>query len=207
MLTEIAGIYLHELRGETFDPPAPLTQFRDFVLLELQAIESQEHRRFWQERLDGSEFIRVPRWNPAPLVQKRGIGAYEVEISDELSNALKRLALAAAVPIKNVLLAAHMRVLSMLFGSTDVTTLLTSVGRPETRDGDRVFGLFLNSTPFRMKLSGGKWRQLVDEAFALETAAVPFRLPFSGREGWRPPARSVRYRLHAKTANGFHPWL
>lgn len=175
MLTEIAQTYLHELRGETFDPPAPETQYRDFVQLELQAIDSQEHRRFWQDRMEDSEFIRIPRWRPTPIGRERGIGFCLVEISDDLSNALKRLALSAAVPIKNVLLAAHMRALAMLSGKTDVTTLLTSVGRPETRDGDRVFGLFLNSTPFRMKLSGGKWRQLVSEVFALEMEAVPFR--------------------------------
>ena len=175
MLTEIAQIYLHELTGETFNSPSLQTQFRDFVLLELQAIDSEAHRRFWQERLEGSEFVRVPRWRPTPIAQERGIGYCEVEISDDLSNALKRLALSAAVPIKNVLLAAHMRALAMLSGKTDVTTLLTSVGRPETPDGDRVLGLFLNSTPFRMKLSGGKWRQLLDETFALETSAMPFR--------------------------------
>ena len=175
MLTEIAQTYFHELRGETFDPPALQTQFRDFVLLELQAIDSEEHRGFWRERLEGSEFILAPRWKPTPVTRERGIGLHQVEISDDLSNALKRLALAAAVPIKNVLLAAHMRALAMLSGNTDVTTLLTSVGRPETRDGDRAFGLFLNSTPFRMKLSGGNWRQLVGETFALEMEAVPFR--------------------------------
>lgn len=175
MLTEIAQRYLHELEGETFNSPLLQTQFRDFVLLELQAIHSEEHRRFWQERLEGSEFIRIPRWKTAPITRERGIGYCEVEISDDLSNALKRLALSAAVPIKNVLLAAHMRALAMLSGKTDVTTLLTSVGRPETPDGDRVLGLFLNSTPFRMKLSGGRWRQLLDETFTLETSAVPFR--------------------------------
>jgi amino acid adenylation domain-containing protein len=175
MLTEIAQTYFHEMRGEAFDLPVLQTQFRDFVLLELQAIDSEEHRGFWRERLEGSEFIRAPRWKPTPVTRERGIGFHQVEISDDLSNALKRLALAAAVPIKNVLLAAHMRALAMLSGNTDVTTLLTSVGRPETRDGDRVFGLFLNSTPFRMKLSGGNWRQLVSETFALEMEAVPFR--------------------------------
>ncbi len=175
MLAEIAQTYLHELEGETFNPPLLQSQFRDFVLLELQAIDSEEHRRFWQEQLEGSEFIQVPRWKPTPISRERGIGYCEVEISDDLSNALKRLALSAAVPIKNVLLAAHMRALAILSGKTDVTTLLTSVGRPETADGDRVLGLFLNSTPFRMKLSGGKWRQLLDETFAVETSAVPFR--------------------------------
>ncbi|HEY2391524.1 MAG TPA: amino acid adenylation domain-containing protein [Candidatus Angelobacter sp.] len=175
MLTEIAQTYLHELGGETYNPPPMQTHFRDFVLLEAQAIESEEHRRFWQERLEGSEFIRVPRWKPTPIARERGIGYCEVEISEDLSNALKRLALSAAVPIKNVLLAAHMRALAMLSGKADVTTLLTSVGRPETPDGDRVLGLFLNSTPFRMKLSGGRWRQLLDEAFDLERSSVPFR--------------------------------
>src|SRR5205807_7333006 len=67
MLTEIAERYFHLLRGETYTPPAPETQFRDFVLLELQAIASEEHRRFWQERLDESEFLRVPRWKPTPI--------------------------------------------------------------------------------------------------------------------------------------------
>jgi amino acid adenylation domain-containing protein len=176
MLTEIAQRYFQQLRNEPYSPLPPETQFRDFVLLELEAIASQEHRRFWQERLEESEFIRVPRWKPTPVTTKRGVGFHEVEISDELSNALKRLALSAAVPVKTVLLAAHMRALAMLSGKTDVTTFLTSVGRPETRDGDRVLGLFLNSTPFRLNLSsGGKWSNLLEEAFAAEREAVPFR--------------------------------
>ncbi|HEY6351023.1 MAG TPA: amino acid adenylation domain-containing protein [Candidatus Angelobacter sp.] len=175
MLTEIAQTYYQQLHGETYSPLPPETQFRDFVLLELQAIASAEHQRFWQERLEESEFLRVPRWKPTPITTRRGVGFHEVEISDELSNALKRVALAAAVPVKTVLLAAHMRALAMLSGNTDVTTFLTSVGRPETRDGDRVFGLFLNSTPFRLKLSGGKWRKLLEDTFAVEREAVPFR--------------------------------
>ena len=175
MLTEIAERYFYLLRGETYPTPPPETQFRDFVLLEQQAIASGEHRRYWQERLEGSEFLSVSRWKPTPITAKRGVGFHEVEISDELSNALKRLALSAAVPVKTVLLAAHMRALAMLSGKTDVTTFLTSVGRPETRDGDRVLGLFLNSTPFRLKLSGGKWSALLEEAFAVEREAVAFR--------------------------------
>src|SRR5436309_3386814 len=175
MLTAIAERYFHLLRNETYPPLPPETQFRDFVLLELQAIASGEHRQFWQERLEGSEFLRVPRWQAVPVTTKRGVGFHEVEISDELCNGLKRLALAAAVPVKTVLLAAHMRALAMLAGATDVTTFLTSVGRPETRDGDRVLGLFLNSTPFRLDLSGGSWRELLELAFAVEREAVAFR--------------------------------
>jgi amino acid adenylation domain-containing protein len=175
MLTEIAERYFYLLQAKTYPTPPPETQFRDFVLLERQAIASGEQRHFWQERLEGSEFISVPRWKPTPITAKRGVGFHEVEISDELSNALKRLALSAAVPVKTVLLAAHMRALAMLSGKTDVTTFLTSVGRPETRDGDRVLGLFLNSTPFRLKLSGGKWSALLEEAFAVEREAVAFR--------------------------------
>src|SRR5205823_5114135 len=75
----------------------------------------------------------------------------------------------------NVLLAAHMRVLSLLSAQDDVTTCVVSGGRPEGKDGERVLGLFINSIPFRQRLSGGSWRDLVLETFAREREALPYR--------------------------------
>ena len=36
-------------------------------------------------------------------------------------------------------------------------TGVVSHGRPEAIDADRVLGLYLNTLPFRMKLSDGSW--------------------------------------------------
>jgi non-ribosomal peptide synthetase component F len=52
---------------------------------------------------------------------------------------------------------------------------MVSHGRPETADSERVLGLFLNTLPFRRRLAGGTWLQLVQETFAAERELLPFR--------------------------------
>jgi non-ribosomal peptide synthetase component F len=47
-----------------------------------------------------------------------------------------------------------MKVLSSLSGQSDVLTALVYNGRPETKDGERTLGLFVNTLPFRLRLSG-----------------------------------------------------
>ncbi|MHC5748568.1 MAG: non-ribosomal peptide synthetase, partial [Nostoc sp.] len=73
------------------------------------------------------------------------------------------------------LLAAHMRVLSLLSGKSDVVTGLVSNGRPEETDGERVIGLILNTLPYRLQLLGGTWIDLVNKSFEVEQELIPFR--------------------------------
>ena len=103
------------------------------------------------------------------------VAARSVKLSPELVNGLKELARTAGVPLKSVLLAAHLRVLSVLSGCDDVLTGVVSHGRTETKDSERVLGLFLNTLPFRQKLSGGTWLELVQETFQAERESLPFR--------------------------------
>src|SRR6185369_16761640 len=86
-----------------------------------------------------------------------------------------RTARDAGVPIKSVLLAAHLRVLSQLGGQEDVVTGVVSHGRPEAEDAERALGLYLNTLPFRLHLRGGTWAELAREAFAAEVDSMPFR--------------------------------
>jgi non-ribosomal peptide synthetase component F len=103
------------------------------------------------------------------------VATRSVKLSPELVNGLKEVARTAVVPLKTVLLAAHLRVLSVLSGSNDVLTGIVSHGRPETDDGERVLGLFLNTLPFRGKLLGGTWLDLVQQTFQAEREQLPFR--------------------------------
>src|SRR6185369_14181156 len=57
----------------------------------------------------------------------------------------------------------------------DVLTGIASHGRPETADGERVLGLFLNTLPFRQELSGGTWLDLIQNTFQAEHELLPFR--------------------------------
>jgi non-ribosomal peptide synthetase component F len=173
MLTELFNVYASALQGDERPTNALGSSFRDFVATEQAALNSAEARQYWTTTLSEAPHSRLPR-----LGQSGGpsrVAGHTVDISGELSLALKALARTAGVPLKSVVLAAHLRALSVLTGSNDVLTGMVSHGRPETADGERVLGLFLNTLPFRRRLAGGTWLQLVQETFAAERELLPFR--------------------------------
>ncbi|HEX8245061.1 MAG TPA: amino acid adenylation domain-containing protein, partial [Longimicrobium sp.] len=59
-------------------------------------------------------------------------------------------------------------------GGEVVTGYVTS-GRPETADGERVLGLFLNTVPLRVEMAGGTWLELLRRTWAAEEALLPHR--------------------------------
>ncbi|MFY9570905.1 MAG: AMP-binding protein, partial [Blastocatellia bacterium] len=178
MLTELFQQYLTILGREVYEiGPPPLASYRDFVALEREAIDSEESRRYWLEKLVDSNLSRLPRWPDAkaqPYAHDR-VRRKSVPVSAEVSEGLKRLSEAASVPLKTVLLAAHLRVLSLLCGQMDVVTGVVSNGRPEGAGGERVLGLFLNTLPLRVKMRRGAWIDLVKQTFAAESEMMPHR--------------------------------
>ena len=131
------------------------------LALEQAALHSKESETFWRTELQEMTPLRLPHKSSSGPASP---GAWRVHrqatrIEPKLLSALQRTANTLAVPIKSVLLAAHLRVLSLLSNQTDVLTLLTSHGRLEQADGDKVCGLFINSLPLRLKLPGGTWTE------------------------------------------------
>jgi amino acid adenylation domain-containing protein len=177
-LGEIFDRYLSLLAGETRPEPPPLaSSFRDYVALERQALRSEESRQFWRQQLRDCTVTEVPRWprgeGPRP---ERRILALDEQVPAEVAAGLERLARGAAVPIKSVLLAVHLRVLAFLSGEVDVLTGMVSNGRLEELDGEQVRGLFLNAPPLRLRLpAGATWRQLARQVFQLEQELLPHR--------------------------------
>ncbi len=177
MLTEVCRHYLFLLRAAV-PPigPAPGTTFRQYVALERQALELQECRRYWAAKLADAEVTMLPRLRATgaePAARQARMRA--VPLAPALSDELRRLAEAAGVPLKSVLLAGHMRVLSLAGGRQAALTGLVAHGRPEEAAGAQVLGLFLNTLPFRLDLRGGTWLDLVRETFAAERELLPFR--------------------------------
>jgi len=177
MQIEIAQSYMFLLYGEAPPFSSPQTLYRDFIAMEQEAVRSAEAREFWRKKMEGAVPVVLPRGNEpfAGPAERRGVFRVDVPVSQELSDRLQNLALSAAVPVKTVLLASHLAVLERISGSPDVLTCVTSNGRPETADGDRVLGLFLNSTPFRLRRGRGSWSDLIRETFAEERDILKFR--------------------------------
>jgi nonribosomal peptide synthetase protein BlmVI len=175
VLTELLTDYAALCRGD--EPPVPLVRgtYADFVALELRAAGSAHQREFWAAELAGAQPSVLPDRPagppPAPVRQQRQVHL----IDPAVTGRLRRLAADQAVPLKSVLLAAHLRTVSLLTGRTDVVTGLEMNGRPEIADGDRVVGVFNNIVPLRLSLPAGSWAGLARAAFDAETRLFPYR--------------------------------
>jgi amino acid adenylation domain-containing protein len=176
-LAEIFTLYFALLRGGALpEEPPPATSFRAFVALERRALESAPCREFWERRLAGASSLSLPQWpggvrsTAAPHHRKPTI-----VFSPETVEGLGRLARSAEVPFKSVLLASHLKALSLICGEDDVMTGTITHGRPEELDGERIRGLFVNTVPFRLKLADTTWRELVRATFDAEMELLPFR--------------------------------
>ena len=169
--------------GSSMIELAPLaSRYRDFVALERATLAAPDARAYWHNVVSESKPTRIPRWpqngEQSFAVTEAGSGVVHsvaMRLDEGVSEGLRELARRAGVPVKTVLLAAHLRVLSSISGERDVVTGLVSNGRPETADGHRVIGLFLNTLPFRLLLDGGTWEELLEKTFRAERESLPYR--------------------------------
>src|SRR6185437_2753000 len=85
-----------------------------------------------------------------------------------LSQELVALARRLGMPLRALLLAAHLKIMSFVSGRTDIITGVVTHGRPETEEGERTLGMFLNTLPLRARPGHGSWLSLVQLAYELE---------------------------------------
>ena len=172
LLTELLTLYSARLgHAAPPVPPAPRVSFADYVELERRALAYDELRAAWTARVAEAP-ARLPR-DPHPGAP--GVRQAEVPLAPGLTAALRAAAGRAGVPLKSLLLAVHLRVVAALAGAAGATTGITTNGRPEDADGERVLGLFLNTLPLRVEMPGGSWAELARAAFRAEEELLPLR--------------------------------
>ncbi|MEM7482005.1 MAG: amino acid adenylation domain-containing protein [Acidobacteriota bacterium] len=208
LLTELALTYRALLAGEAIEGEPLATTYRHFVALERRALADEATRDFWRSRLAGAEPFRLPPLSASDSTAQEDVQTAQagevldlpVPLGGELCGRLQEVARDAAVPLKSVLLTAHLRVLAWLSGGDEAVTCLTSSGRPESADGQRVLGLFINSMPLRLRLGDGSWRDLVQRVFAAERETLPHRrFPYADTRkffGGEPPSEASFYFTH-----------
>jgi pristinamycin I synthase-3/4 len=187
LTAELFRLY-RELRQGRPTPPPPFSPatFRDFVALERRSLASDEDRAFWLRKLEAAPRLRLPRRPGSQESEAPRMRLFGLHLDAGLAERLQRLAGGLGVPLKNVLLAAHYRVLSATTGQPDLVSGLVVNGRPEVEGGDRVLGLFLNTIPLRLRLAEGSWTELVRQTFEAEQELSPFR---------RYPMADLQHRL------------
>ncbi|MEU4534143.1 amino acid adenylation domain-containing protein, partial [Streptosporangium sp. NPDC023825] len=153
----------------------PRARFRDMVAAERSATASAETREFWRERVTDAPESRLPRLPGFPVDGPRDVTVLAVPVPRETVAALERESRELRVPLRTILLTAHLRALGLVTGEREVMTGVLSHSRPENEDGGEVLGLFLNSLPIRVRLDAASRADLVRRVFDAEIAAVPHR--------------------------------
>ncbi|MER5197929.1 non-ribosomal peptide synthetase [Streptomyces sp. NPDC002755] len=190
-VAELFGGYTAIRTGRNPDFTAPRTRYRDYIALELDALDDARQRDFWRDQLAGAEPAVLPvppRRTSDELDSTVAVEWYDIPrpVLDRLGELATRL----RVPVRTVLLTAHLRVVSGLLGRSDVITGVVGNGRPETRDAEQVKGLFLSTYPLRTALPRASWADFATAVFAQEAAILPNRrYPLAAmveETGWSP---------------------
>ncbi|WP_420714784.1 amino acid adenylation domain-containing protein, partial [Roseateles sp. SL47] len=173
--TGLVNAYARLVAGEAVEvTEAPLDVTpRHTIAQERQALRSEAHRAFWADYLADCEFAALPA--PEPEVEPEAPRNEAVELSEGLCAQLRALASSQGVPMRSLLLAAHVRMVATLSGVDDVTTGLVANVRPERTNGDQVLGLFLNTLPFRQKLEDMSWKALIRQIHDNEIGVMAYR--------------------------------
>jgi amino acid adenylation domain-containing protein len=176
-LAEFGERYIALLAGEeTPSQLPPAVSYRDFINLELSALASEETQQYWADQLRDATPARLPHVaQSAVTLTGQRVEKVQLYFDDEVYGGLRRVARTLAVPLKTVAFTAHLKVMSMLSGQTDLLAGITTNGRPEESGGTQVRGNFLNTVPFRFKFTGGTWAETIRRVFDAEWAMLPHR--------------------------------
>jgi len=175
---EVFDIY-HRLRsGEAVETGDGANHQRDYVGLELRSLESDGDREFWSERLRGHRTTAIPSLAEPDARSAVVISHFDIPL--ELSDRIQALADRLSVPVKNVLMAAHLRVMAVVSGDDRACTGYEHSGRPENPGAERAIGMFLNTIPFHVRQGPAEngpstWADLVGEVYRAETDLLPHR--------------------------------
>ncbi len=175
LTTELYNRYEHLLSGGESEEEAEADwTYRDFVAQEQRAVEDPAAGQFFARMLEDAPAQQLPRLKGAGDAE-RSQGRLQVEGFVPLSGRLVELARQLGVPVQAVLLAGHLKVLSVMSGQSRAVTCVTHNGRPQTSGGERSLGLYLNSLPQLLELGGGSWRELIEAAAGMNAESMPYR--------------------------------
>ncbi|MBB3815686.1 amino acid adenylation domain-containing protein, partial [Xanthomonas arboricola] len=157
LMTEL----VREHRRGSADPSAETTTLRyaDFVALEQAALQSEANRAFWQDRLLEQGHVTLPTRSDISAGEPVRM---EVPLAVHHKQALTALAAQLGVRLRDVMLAIHLKAISVITGSAQVCSGVVVNGRPESAGGERVLGMFLNTLPTSLKVMPSSWRALIE---------------------------------------------
>lgn len=175
LIVDVFNLYAEKMgrRAKTALPELNW-RYSDFVATEKATISNPQSISFWQNYLEDFQPLTLPLQSDA-MCESKQLRAVHLRIENNVYTGLKTLMKKANVPLKSILLAGHIKVMSLVSDQHDILTGIPTNGRYEGKGGDKQYGLFINTLPFRQKLNDGSWQTLIQHTFALECDLIPHR--------------------------------
>ncbi|QJB39308.1 amino acid adenylation domain-containing protein [Chitinophaga oryzae] len=154
-LTELSNLYSQVRKDRTFIPAALKATYKDFVLRQWAAARETSVIEYWQKELSGFSRTPLPFYKTYQEQRKTGatgIARFHVPLDGVVANALIRYSAQRNYNVKSLFFLAFAFMVKFTTGEDEVLLGLVSNNRPETTDGDKILGCFLNTIPVRVKL-------------------------------------------------------
>lgn len=149
---------------------------KTFIYLEQKALKSDKVKKFWKDKLENVSDGKIPRRREADKSKGNEVIFHDIELPQGLSEKIINLANELKVPVKDILLASHVKFISLLTKNNDVFTGYEIGGRPELLGAEHALGVFLNTMPFRVVLDkNASWKELIQSVYNSEGEFLPYR--------------------------------
>ncbi|MCU0286456.1 MAG: amino acid adenylation domain-containing protein [Acidobacteria bacterium] len=162
-LTELNNTYFQLVQDPNFIPVPLKASYRQFIVRQLAEKRDPGVKDYWLEKLTDYKRFKSPGTTSGDHIFKD----ITFNIGRQVREQLEAVAEKYHTGLKHLCFAAFLYMLNMFSYEPDITTGLVTHNRPETEDGEKILGCFLNTLPFRLKIphaiTWSDYIQLVDQ--------------------------------------------
>ncbi|HEX4494597.1 MAG TPA: amino acid adenylation domain-containing protein [Thermoanaerobaculia bacterium] len=156
LIRELSALYAAFRAGHPSPLPEPPIQYLDYARWQKGWLTGgllEEQLAYWREALAGIEPLRLPTDRPRPPFQTFRGGSRDLDLSLQLSTALRALGQRQGGTLFMVLLAAFSALLHRYSGQVDIPVGSPTANRTQP-ELEPLIGLFVNTLVLRADLSG-----------------------------------------------------
>ncbi|KPV93710.1 Linear gramicidin synthase subunit D [Pseudoalteromonas sp. P1-9] len=142
-------------------PVATDWTYRDYIALEQRDINDPTAEQYFAAVLEDTSATQLPQESEGASHTMESQKEHNVTGFNAISSKLIDISKQLGVPLQSVLLAGHLKVISLMSGFDKALSCVTVNGRPEQEGAEDSIGLFLNSLPFSYDMRSASWRALI----------------------------------------------
>lgn len=145
LLNEFTKAYVLDIKLQ----PKVRLNYADFIKKEKSYISNKEQLKFWGNYLIDSNLPKI-NWKGENIETHDGLNYSRTKLDQNIIKNITKLSNELNVSIDSVFIYTYMVTISQFLNSKDITIGLVVNNRLEDDEGDRLFGLFINTIPFRL---------------------------------------------------------